>query len=68
MKAKDLEHLTNEQLRSFFTDEDIENLPQPILDFVKDGKETRSMGERLNRVERLINIIVVDRFVDGKLK
>ena len=67
MKKEDLQHLTNEQLRNFYTVESWERLPSPIIEYVSEGKVIFELGKRLNEVEVLISRIVIERFAEGKL-
>lgn len=66
----DIENLTNEELRVFFFTENIEDSRTPaiIKDYVLQGKETFSMGERINEVEKIIMTVVTERFISGEIK
>lgn len=68
MKQAELEHLSNEDIRLFFIAEDNKDLPSPIKEFV--GKDDNEFGisERRNRVEKLLIIIITERFIKGHVK
>lgn len=67
IKKEDLEHLTSEQIRSFYKSEEVKLLPSPIKEYVLEGKDKFDMGPRFNRVERLLSEIIVERFLKGTL-
>lgn len=67
ISKKDLEHMSSEQIRKFYTSEDFFLLDPLIKNYVDAGKEDFSMGNRINRVEKILNIIVVERFINGTL-
>lgn len=67
ISKKDLIHLSNSQIKLCFTTEDRSKLPSPVKEFVEGGKDTFSMGNRINRVENLMTNIIVDRFIKGQL-
>ena len=67
MRKEDLEHLTNQELRDFYTEEDFKKLPSPIKEYALAGEPTREIGPRLNEVEKIISQIVIERFAEGKL-
>lgn len=68
IKKKDVEFLTSEQIKSFYT---TENLTQfnisPIKEYIEGGKDNHTMGNRINRVENILNLIIVERFINGTL-
>jgi len=64
-----LAHLTNDEIKSFFITENIEDYHvQPIRKFVEGGRDMRMMGNRINRVEKILGLIIVDRFINGQIK
>lgn len=67
IKKEDLEHLTSNEIKQSYLTDDVEMLPNPIKDYVIAGKLDFTMGNRLNRVEKLLNLIVVERFIKGTL-
>jgi len=67
IKKEDLEILTSEQIKQSFKSEDISTLPSPIKEYVLEGKDRYEMSCRLNRVEKLLMLIITDRFVKGTL-
>jgi hypothetical protein len=67
IKKEDLEILTSEQIRLSLISEDISILPSPIKEYVLEGKDRYEIGTRLNRVEKLLMLIITDRFVKGIL-
>ena len=68
MKTKDLEHLSNKDLKKIFTEEDYKKLPSPAKEFIALGKDNFTIGTKFNRVERIAMQVVVRRFIDGKIK
>lgn len=67
IKKEDLIHLSNSEIKLCFTSEDISKLPSPVKEFIEDGKDTFTMGNRINRVENLTTNIIVERFINGQL-
>jgi len=67
IKKADLVHLTSEQIKQFFKVEDPSLLPSPIKEFVLAGKDQFDMGPRINRVEKLLMEIIIDRFLSDTL-
>lgn len=63
IKQEDLEFLSNEQIKAFYKAEDIMLMPSPIKEFVLTGKDRFEMGRKINRVEKLLNNIIVKRFL-----
>jgi len=65
---EELSKLSNDEIRGFYLEEfDINNLPLPIRDYVNLGSDNLMMGVRINTVEKLLNEIVVERFVKREL-
>lgn len=67
ISKQDLVHLSNSEIKLCFTTEDNTKLPSPVKEFVEGGKDTFTMGNRINRVESLMINIIVDRFINGQL-
>lgn len=68
ISKKDLEFLTSEQIKSFYKAENqTEFNISPIKEYIENGKDSYSIGNRINRVEKILNLIVVERFVNGTL-
>ncbi len=67
IKKENLEILTSEQIRLSLISEDISILPSPIKEYVLEGTDRYEMGVRLNRVEKLLMLIITDRFIKGTL-
>jgi len=67
ISKKDLVGLSSAQIKSFYTSEDTTKLPSPIKEYVHKGKDRYDMGNRINRVEKILNLIVVERFVKNTL-
>lgn len=67
IKKEDLKFLTSEQIKDFYTRENISEIISPIKEYVEGGKDDYTMGSRLNRVENMLNLIVVERFINGTL-
>lgn len=65
IKKELLEGLTNSQIKRFFTSEDWKTAPSPIREYIAEGKDIFEIGNRINRVERLLTNIIVDRFLKG---
>lgn len=63
----DLIGLTNTEIKKVLTSENISDAPMVIREYVEEGKETYTMGNRINRVEKLLMEIIVDRFIKGEL-
>ena len=58
-----LEFLNNYDIREFYNCENIYDCKIPIIkDYVLKGKDIYEMTSRINRVERILSIIVVKRF------
>ena len=68
ISKKDLEFLSSEQIKEFYTTENMTQFHiSPIKEYIESGKDNYELGARINRVEKLLNIIVVERFVRGTL-
>lgn len=67
ISRKDLEHLTSEQIKEFFTSDDKRKLISPIKEYIEGGEDNFSIGNRVNRVEKILTLIVMDRFINGTL-
>ena len=68
MKKEKLEHLTNDEIRELYLIENWENIKDPIVkDYISKGIDSHDIGRRLNRVERLLSIIVLRRFIDKEI-
>lgn len=68
ISKKDLEFLTSEQIKSFYKAENQTDFNiSPIKEYIENGKDSYTMGNRINRVEKILNLIVVERFVNGTL-
>lgn len=62
-----LKYLSSQQIKDFFLHEDIKDLPSPIKEYVEGGKASGMIGSRLNRVQRILGIIVLERFINDTL-
>jgi len=67
ISKQDLIHLSNSEIKLCFTTEDRNKFPSPVKEFVDGGKDTFTMGNRINRVEKLMMNIIIDRFLNGQL-
>jgi hypothetical protein len=68
ISKKDLEFLTSEEIKSFYkTENQTQFNISPIMEYIENGKDNYTMGNRINRVEKILNLIVVERFVNGTL-
>lgn len=63
ISRKDLEHLSNLEIRRFYIDRS--NLPSPIKEYV-DG-DPGNHGSRISRVGNILSTIIVDRFINNRL-
>ena len=64
-----LEHLTNEEIKGFYTSENtLQYHVSPIKEFLEEGRDSYELGMRVNRVEKILNLIIVERFINGLLK
>jgi hypothetical protein len=66
ISKKDLEFLTSDQIKQFYKSEGKPEL-SPIKEYVEKGKDTYTMGSRINRVEKILNLIIVERFLNNTL-
>lgn len=66
---EDLEHLTSDEIRNFFTDDDstLSKQPSVIRNYVLKGKENFTMGNRFCRIEHLLTTIITERFINKTL-
>ncbi len=68
IKKQDLEILTNEQIKEFYKCENYLNIKIPIIkDYLYENKEVSFLGNKINRIESLLNVIIVERFINDKL-
>ena len=67
VKKKDLQHLSTDELRKFYTVESYDLLSSPIKEYIEAGKKNYTMSKRWNYIELLINSIVIERFIKGTL-
>ncbi len=67
ISKEDLIHLSNSDIKLCFTVEDRTKLPSPVKEFVEEGKDDYTMGARINRTEKLLMNIIVNRFIKGEL-
>lgn len=64
----ELEKYSNDELRTFFTAETNDKLPDGFIkDFIKEGAKGFEMGKRINEVERISIDIVIKRFIAKKI-
>ena len=66
--SKYLEKLTDNELKSLFTTENTEDLSDDgivgeIKRYILSGKRDFTMGEKINEIERMTMMIVVDRWL-----
>ena len=65
IKKQNLIHLTDDEIRDFFKTEYWGDIKNPIIyAYVSKGVETHSLSVRLNRVEKLLMEIIVERFLN----
>lgn len=68
ISKQDLEHLSKEQIKEFYTNENLTQFHiSPIKEYIEGGRDNFERGYRIVRVEKLLNIIVIERFVRGTL-
>lgn len=68
ISKNDLEFLTSEQIKMFYKSENTTQFNvSPIKEYFESGKDNYTLANRINRVEKLLNLIVVERFIDGSL-
>ena len=65
INKKDLEHLTDQEIWNWMHQEDWVLSPEPIISYISEGNDEYdySLGGRLNRVEKLLMLIVNERFM-----
>ena len=63
----DLIHLSSNDIKLVYKAETYQNLPSPIKEYIEGGKEKFTMGRRFNRVEKILNSIVLERFLTDTL-
>jgi hypothetical protein len=62
-----LKGLSNDDIKLFFTQENTDNLPEPAKSYVLSGKDTYTMGPKINAIEQILLVEVADRWLKGKL-
>jgi hypothetical protein len=67
---KYLEKLTDSELKSFFITENTEDFSDDgrigeIKRYILSGKQNFTMGEKINKIERLAILVVVDRWLNS---
>ena len=68
MKEQDLKDLSNDEIRDFFINEDWSDIKNPIIkDFISKGIDKHDIGSKLNRVGRILSIIIVSRFINKEI-
>lgn len=68
ISREDLEHYSNADIKEIMVAEHWSELPEPVYSYIQAGfLKDGYVGSRLNRVEKLLSLIIVDRFVDGKI-
>jgi hypothetical protein len=68
ISKKDLDFLTSEQIKTFYKLENIAEFNiSPIKEYIEGGKDTHTLGNRINRVEKILNSIVIERFIKDTL-
>jgi hypothetical protein len=67
LSKSDLEALSSDEIKHFYTCENVENLNIPIVKQYLLNGDGRSLPLKINRVESLLNQVIVERFVKGTL-
>lgn len=68
IKREDLINLSSDEIRQFYLAEHYSDIDAPIIkNFISGGKDRYDLGARINRVEKLLNLIIVNRFIDNTL-
>ncbi len=65
-----IEKLSNEELKTFFTSEEIidPSNPKILQDYILQGKDDFTMGERINHIEKIAMLVITERFIKGEIK
>lgn len=66
IKVEDIQNMSNDELRQCYNAKDITTLPSPIKEYILKGKDSIDMENRLNRFKRLMNMVVVERFINNE--
>lgn len=61
---ENLKFLASEEIRNILIS-DTKNLPSPIKEYV--GVDLNNIANRIERVKKLLNIIIVERFINGEI-
>ena len=61
-----IERLSLNELRAFYTEEDWRKLPKVMVDHVSKYAPF-SMGRALNEIKEIVNKIVLDKFINNEL-
>ena len=68
INKEDLINLSSDEIKQFYEAEHYQNIKNPIIkEFVSGGKDTYTIGNRINRVENILNLIIVERFLTNTL-
>lgn len=69
IKKEDLEHFSNDEIRSFIPLTNWRDLPEPMYSYIKKAyDEKRYVWNEITRCDNLFDIIIVDRFKRGEIK
>lgn len=68
IKKENLDFMSSDQIRDFYTTEDFKDYNlSPIKEYIEEGGTDYTRGNRINRVENILNLIVVERFINNTL-
>ena len=68
IKKEDLIKLSSSEIKQFYEAEHYQNIKNPIIkEYVSGGKDTYTIRNRISRVGRLLNLIIVERFLSNTL-
>lgn len=68
IKKEDLINLSSEDIKQFYLAENYKDIQNPVIkQYVFEGKDDYTLGNRINRVEKILNLIIVERFINDEL-
>ena len=68
IKKEDLINLSSDEIKQFFEVEHYQDIKNTIIkEYVSGGKDTYTIGDRINRIEKILMIIIVERFLSNTL-
>lgn len=68
IKKKDLEFLSSDQLRKYYTAKSFSDFDiSPMKEFIQSGVNEHSIHVNINRIKTFLQEIIVERFLNGSL-